>query len=296
LIPIGLESKGRESGLFYALTMRVRGLTGIFSLLTLAGAASANAPAGFDCNAPALGASTGVTRSVWEEASATGRRLVREQGTLTRYGISADGACGAWQWRLALARSTGQRAYDGVSTTNFPIQTTSDLTITDASAQIWAHSLQNWSAGMRLNQRRLDRRIAGTGPVLGYPERFSYWQAAAGLRRELALAPGWVVSAEGWLGGGPGGTLDLRLPNADAAELKLGKSRLAEIGLQIESPALPVHLTGWSWHARADYQWQRMAAGDANVITRNGIPIGGAAQPETVQKALALSAGVRYRF
>ncbi len=286
MIPSAFDSKGRNCGLFHGL---------LISGLLLAGTASASAQAA-DCSAPALGASTGITRSVWEESSATGRRLVREQGTLIRNGITADGNCGAWTWRLALARSTGQRAYDGVSTTNFPIQTTSDLRITDASAQVWTPSLHDWSAGVRWNQRRLDRTIAGTGSVLGYPERFSYWQAAAGLRREVLLAPGWVLSADAWLGGGPGGTLDLRLPNADAAELKLGKSRLAEVGLQIDSAALPTYLAGWSWHVRADYQWQRMAAGEAQVLTRNGVPVGGAAQPETVQKAMTLSVSARYRF
>jgi hypothetical protein len=277
LTPLGY--KGRKRGLFCGVAL-----------------AWASPAWAFDCSAPAWGAHTGLVRSQWKETNGQGRLLVRERGTLRSAGLTVDGACARWQWRLALTRSTGERAYDGVSNTNFPIRTTSGLAITDAAAQLWTPALANWSGGLRLNQRRLNRDIAGIGQVQGYPERFSYWQAAVGVRHEIALTPGLIISGEGWLGGGPAGTLALSLPTADPAQLKLGTSRLAEIGLQIGSPALAAGQAGWSWHARVDYQWQAISAGPAKALMRNGIPVGGAAQPATRQQALGMNAGAHYRF
>jgi hypothetical protein len=280
LTPLGY--KGRNRGLFCGLA--------------LAAAAWASPASAFDCSAPALGAHAGLVRSQWEESNAQGRLLVRERGTLRRAGVTVDGDCERWQWRLALTRSTGERAYDGVSNNNFPIQTTSGLAITDASAQLWTPAVASWSGGLRVNHRELNRDIASIGQVRGYPERFSYWQAAVGLKHELALTPDVIVSGEGWLGGGAAGTLALSLPTADAAQLTLGSSKLAEIGLQIGSPVLAAGQAGWSWHARVDYQRQAIAAGPAKALMRNGIPVGGAAQPAIRQQALGIGAGVQLRF
>lgn len=285
-MPATFGYKGRKRGLFYGC---LRGV--------LLAAAVGSGPAwSLDCSGFALGAEVGTTRSVWEENSALGLLLVRERGTLRRMAITAEENCALWQWRLTLARSTGARAYDGVSNTSAPVQTQSALIITDTSAQAWTPAVSGWSGGLRLNHRKIDRTIAGTGRVLGYPERFSYWQAAAGLRQELALGPDLVVSGDAWLGGGPGGKMALQLPNADATELTLGSSRVAEIGLQIGSASGVPNRTGWSWHARMDYQWQHMAAGPARALMRNGIPVGGAAQPATRQLTTGLGAGVQYRF
>jgi hypothetical protein len=281
-MPSTFGEQGRNSGLFYGLVMLAAGWGG--------------AAWSADCGLPVAGAQLGVTRSTWEETSALGRLLVREQGTLRRASVTADGACQGWQWRLALARSTGERAYEGVSNTSAPIQTHSGLAITDASAQGWTPAWSGWSGGLRLTHRRIDRDIASTGTVRGYPERFAYWQAATGIRQVWALTPTLVLSGDGWLGGGPAGTMALRLPNADATELTLGSSRVAELGLQISSAASAPDQTGWSWHARIDYQWQRMAAGPVKTLMRNGIPVGGAAQPATRQKTAGLGAGVQYRF
>ena len=107
-----LGYKGRSSGLFY-------GLAG----LVIAASAWTGPAWALDCAAPAWGAHTGLTRSQWDETSAQGRLLVRERGTLKSVGITADGACERWQWRLALTRSAGVRAYDGVTSTSFPLQT-----------------------------------------------------------------------------------------------------------------------------------------------------------------------------
>ena len=285
-MPATLGYKGRKRGLFYGR------LCGLF----LAVAAGSGPAWSLDCSGFALGAQAGMTRSLWEENSALGPLLVRERGTLRRTAITAEETCALWQWRLTLARSTGARAYDGVSNTGALIQTHSALTIIDSSAQAWTPAVSGWSGGLRLNHRKIDRIIAGTGRVLGYPERFSYWQSAAGLRQELALGSDLVVSGDAWLGGGPGGKMALQLPNADATELTLGSSRVAEIGLQIGSAPGAPNQAGWSWHARVDYQWQRLAAGPARALVRNGIPVGGAAQPATRQLTTGLGAGVQYRF
>lgn len=249
-----------------------------------------------DCGAPALGAQTGALRSHWEEFDAQGRSLVRERGTLRRTALSLDLPCGPRTWSAQLGWSRGTRDYDGVSNTGLPLASSSRIATTDLALQGLQALDHGWSAGLRLNHRRQRRVIADSGAVLGYPERLTYWQAGLGLRHERALTPALTLSATAWAGGGPGGQLSVQLPRTDPARLKLGRSRFVELGLQIGSAPPPSPAPGWSWQAGWHYLWERLDAGPAQALTRNGIPVGGAAQPRTEQRRQGLDLTLQYRF
>ena len=140
-----------------------------------------------------------------------------------------------------------------------------------------------------------ERDIAGQGNVLGYPERFAYWQAALGARYQAVLGARVRLTASAWLGGGPGGRVKLDLPRADPVTLNLGSSRLLALGLELEGGEAATQ-AGWSWQAGVSYRREQTSAGPAKTLVRNGIPVGAALQPRFVQRHWGGTARVTYRF
>ncbi len=283
-----------------------------------ASAALAGCISSLDSAEPWAALDAAVEHSRWQELDAQGHSLVRETGTLQVLGLSvgldrgqaADHACQPLRWVLRLSHAQGRRDYQGVSSSQVPIQTASAIGRNMAQLLALQALTDAWSVAGRLSYRQTLRAMADSGPVLGYPERTTDWQAAATLRYGnqlgpgpgLGLAPGqgWRWSAEVWLGAGPRGSLLLRLPQADPASLVLGRSRLVQWGLVLESAekdAAYADLSkGWSGQLRLDYLFEQFGSGESTVIRRQGLPIGGAAQPAARQSALSLQAALRYRF
>jgi hypothetical protein len=246
------------------------------------------------CDSPSLGALTGVERSQWEEFDAQGRSLVRERGTLNVAGLQASGHCGTGDWTAQWTRSQGQRAYDGVTTTQLPLQTQSQLRAQALTLAAWLPLSQGWAVGSQFGYREVAREIASQGPVLGYPERFTYLQLALGARYQAALGERVHLTASGWLGGGPGGRVRVDLPRADPVTLSLGSHRLLELSLQLGGG--PAARLGWSWQAGVAYRCELTGAGTPEVIVRNGVPVGVAQQPRFVQQHLLATAVATYHF
>lgn len=249
-----------------------------------------------DCSLPVPALDAGVWRSRWEEFNAQGRKLLREEGALQTQGLSLDSDCGAMHWTGRISQVKGWRNYDGVSSTDMPLQTNSKIEQQQARLVVLREVAEAWSLGASLGYRRIQRDIAGVGRVEGYPERFDDWQAAAGLRYALADWQGLKVVAEAWLGAGPKGSMLLRLPHADPATLRLGPSRMAQLGLQVSGKLAGGLADRWGWQLRLEQVAERFAAGAGQAIFRNGILIGGAAQPEIHQSALSLLGVMRYSF
>ena len=263
----------------------------------LAGALLAGLPAAAlagACGTSVLGALAGLERSRWEEFDAQGHSLVRERGTLKTAGLQAAGHCAALDWAAQWSRSQGTRAYDGVTNTQLALQTQSRLRAQAASLSAWLPVGAGWSVGSQIGHRQIRRDIAGSGPVLGYAERFDQLQAALGGRYQTTLGQGVRLTASGWLGGGPGGRVQVDLPQADPVALPLGSSRLLALSLQLEGGE-PLG-AGWSWQAGLAYRREQSGAGDARALLRNGVPVGAALQPRIVQQHLGASAAVLYRF
>lgn len=270
----------------------LRGASGLILgalLVSLSGAVAA-----MECDTPALGALAGVERSQWEEFDAQGASLVRERGTLKVTGLQAAGRCSSLDWTAQWTRSHGQRDYDGVTTTQLSLQTKSQLRAQALKVAVWLPLREGWAVGSQFGYRQIDRDIASTDRALGYPERFTYLQAALGARYQTALGERVRLTASGWLGGGPSGHVGVDLPRAAPVTLSLGTNRLLELSLQLDGGELLQ--PGWSWQAGMAYRREQTGAGSPEVSTRNGVPVGVVWQPRFVQQHLLTTAMLTYRF
>ena len=254
-------------------------------------------PVAADCGAaPTLGALAGAERSQWEEWSSQGRSLLREQGTLTTLALELAGRCRTVDWSARWTLGQGQRDYDGRTNTGAPLQTHSRLQTQHLALQGWAPVHPNWFVGVQLGYRHIERDIASQGSVLGYPERFGYWQAALGARYQVALGQRLQLAVSGWAGGGPGGRMRVDLPRADPATLVLGASRLLAWEVALHSPQADPGQPGWSWQLGLGYRHERTGASRSTALVRNGLPAGSALQPRTVQRHWGALAGATYHF
>lgn len=249
-----------------------------------------------DCSAPVLGALVGAERSQWQEFNAQGRSLLREEGTLRTVGLQLAGRCRAVEWSARWTLGQGQRDYDGRTSTGALFQTRSHLQAQHLALQGWLPVHTHWSVGAQLGYRHIERDIASKGGVLGYPERFGYWQVALGARYQVALGEQLQLAVTGWAGGGPGGRVQVDLPRADPATLALGTSRLLAVELELGSPAAVRAQPGWSWQLGVAYRHERIGAGSPKALVRNGLPAGSALQPRIAQRHLGALAGATYRF
>ena len=249
-----------------------------------------------DCGSPTLGALAGIERSHWQEFDFQGKSLVREQGTLKTAGLQVTGQCHALEWAAHWTLSRGERDYDGLTSTHAPFQTQSHLQAQHLAVQAWLPVSSGWALGSQLGYRHIERDIASQGSVLGYPERFGYWQAALGARYQTALSERLQLALTGWAGGGPGGRVQVDLPRADPVTLPMGASRLLALGVELGSPAAALAQPGWTWQVGLAYRHERICVGASRTLVRNGLPVGSALQPRIVQRHLGTTAGATYRF
>lgn len=259
---------------------------------TLAALVAAAMTAGAACGPPGWWLGAGVERSRWQESDGQGRRLLREQGTLGTLELALQTHCAGIDWRLALAQASGRRGYDGRSSSGAPLATHSDIDRSTLALAGWLPVSDAWSMGASLGYRQLRRDIASAGAVRGYAERLRDWQALALLRHQRGLGERWTLAAELRLGAGPPGRLALQLPHADAAVLRPGAGRLLQAGLSVHGGAPAVPASGWQ--LQLIYRDERFAAGPPQALLRQGLVVGGAAQPETRRSALGLQAGLRF--
>lgn len=250
----------------------------VLLLSLVAAPAQAQAPAG--CAANGLAAGVALLRSDWDEFDALGRHLLRERGTLRESALGAAGKCGVWALRARLAQASGSRAYDGVSTVGEPISTTSRLRIDTFHIETTCCQATGWQAGARLGRRLTHRDIASAGPVLGYPERFKATLAEIGVRWQGPETVGHDLALQAWVGTGPRGRVSIDLPHVDPTTLDLGRSRSLAFGAEV-GPAPQSTRSRFGWQARLGWAVLETAAGPASALTRNGLVVGGAAQPRT---------------
>ena len=265
----------------HAATSRCR--LGLLLLLVGLGAQQALACDGQPV-ATSLQAGPTSTDSRWTETGADGRQLLREAGTLTGAALTLAAHCGRWQAELDLAALHGTRDYAGQSNGGMPVSTTARieaqqlrltaLRLLDASPMGGA-----WQAGLRVELQRTARELASVGAVLGYPETHYHASLALGLRGHGVLpaaSSGWQWQSELWLGAGPTGRIELRLPHADAVTLRSGTSRSLEAAMGIS------HAMASGWESGLSLSWreQRIAAGAASALWRGDVLVGAARQPE----------------
>lgn len=239
-------------------------------------------------------AELGPLASRWRETDSDGQTLLQEHGTLAQAATTVSGqGCPLGPWSATLAHSRGNRQYDGQSSNGAALQTRSRLQHTGLTLQALPWGDEVWRLGLRLRWQRVDRDIQSTATALGYPERFDTVQAAlvAGLSGPWRSGPlRWDLQLA--LGGGPGGHVKLQLPGLDAATLRLGSSRLAQLDLGLQGPVA----RGWQWRLGLQAQAEHAGAGPARALTRNGQVVGAASQPATWQSSLGLGLALQHRF
>ncbi|MBI5258763.1 MAG: hypothetical protein HY855_19820 [Burkholderiales bacterium] len=244
-----------------------------------------------------MGVDAGVQRSLWEERSALGHRLVRERGTLAAASLALATHCLPGHWRLQFGHAQGEREYDGQTTTATPLRSSSRLRTGQLRLQGLTDDTAGLALGIRFEAEHVARDIASVGPVAGYPERFTLLTAAAGLRHLSAPWAHTRLALEAWAGGGPPGRMRMQPPGFDTARLRLGASRHAQLAAQIGSaPAADAAPATWRWQLRLQCSRQFIAAGPGEALTRNGVLVGGAAQPETHRTDCGATAGVQWQF
>ncbi|MBA4342815.1 MAG: hypothetical protein C0423_11775 [Methylibium sp.] len=279
----------------------------LLSLLLVCGSGGANAAAA-SCAAPEPGTALWLGHSRWDESDAQGRRLLRESGTLAgaRFGLALR--CAGWHGEADAGWRAGQRDYRGLSSSGAAIRTHSDIEERSLRVSLWRPLLPpsggrtELALGLRGEWRSLDRDLTSVGPVQGYPEQHRQAALALGLAAQQgnsSSAPaGWHWGAELWLGGGPRGTVDVRLPTADAARLRTGRSVFGEAALSLRSASFAAgnRPAGWAHELRLSVRDERIAAGPSAPLWRHGVLVGSASQPRHRLVDAGLQATVVWRY
>jgi hypothetical protein len=268
-----------------------------------AAAAWPGGPAWAACGGLTLGAEAVTQASVWTERAPSGLRLVREHGRLAGATLSAAGACHPVGWGLSVTELRGTRAYDGVSSTGASLQTDSRIHEQTVALDLeWpvaaGASRSTWQVLVRGEHLQIGRDIASVGTVLGYPERFRFARASAGVRWRHTAWAGSSVEVAGWLGAGPSGRLDIALPIADATQLRTGSGRFGQIQFRWHWPSsMQEPVAGqWRMHVAASASQWRIGEGAEQALTRSGRLVGVARQPASRLDSHSISAGWSYAF
>jgi len=279
----------------------------LLSLLLVCGSGGANAAAA-GCAAPESGAALWLGHSRWNESDAQGRRLLRESGTLAGARLGLALRCEGWHGEADAGWRAGQRDYRGLSSSGAAIRTHSDIKEKSLRVSIWRPLLPRsggrteLALGLRGEWRSLDRELMSVGLVQGYPEQHRQAALALGLAAQqgsIGSAPaGWHWGAELWLGGGPRGTVDVRLPTADAARLRTGRSVFGEAALSLRSASFAAEnrLAGWAHELRLSLRDERIATGPSAPLWRHGVLVGSASQPRHRLVDAGLQATVAWRY
>ncbi|WP_310386709.1 hypothetical protein [Roseateles sp.] len=250
-------------------------------------------PAQAACGVDAAALSAGAQDSRWNEHDAEGRRLLREQGRLPEAALALSAACGSWSGELSWRHAVGERDYAGLSNRGAAVQTHSSLRMDESTLSVQRPLLGGIKLGLRAQRQATRRELASTGAVLGYPERHRHWVYALGALAEGAAwgESRWRLAA--WVGGGPGGRVRIDLPIADPVTLRTGVMRQAELQLQwLSAP----WAEGWRSSLGLRWRGERIGAGDATTLWRQGVAVGGALQPRHELRSAGLEVGVLRTF
>jgi hypothetical protein len=227
-----------------------------------------------ECSGSTLEAQAGVEHSEWHEFASSGKRLVREQGTLPFAALEAKLACGRGGLTARGLVAQGDWDYSGVSSTGSALNTTSrrsnsELMLTYSYAAT-PRLEPFFSAGISSGKRD----IRSAGPVLGYPEEYRLYPLHAGLQWRPAVFEDRLLLAAR-VGTALRPQVNVQLPGRDPLTLNLGRTRSA--GFSAEW-SVGKQVVG-QWVLATSWQQTRINASSPGVVTRDGVPTGIASQP-----------------
>lgn len=237
--------------------------------------------------------SIGFTQSQWREHTALGIVHVRENGTLTAASSSVTASHPFMDVTLRYTQLAGNRRYDGTTTQGQAALSSSRVDSSAFSLQAQKSVNSNWSLGLAVDQLSMHRDIQSTPLAQGYPEHFRYTVGKIGAQHRLAIQPEVNLFTSVWLGYALDRDLDLRLPGFDAARLRLGHGKSAEIGWRLVK-SFPE--SGWQVAVRVSYELHQFKAGEAATLFKSGRIAGSAHQPAWRHALTSLNAEASYRF
>jgi hypothetical protein len=241
----------------------------------------------------ALGTATRLTggiggaRYVSEERLSSGSLFNREEGDLLRAELELRHSVGPWAWQVARGRSHGTLDYRGRTQLGLPLRTFTDLQRDELALALehrwaWSDLGVTWGAGMdTLRTRRHIRRTAISGAL------------TETLRSELVFVR---------VGGYTATSLAAR-PLRLGGSLQVGYPWSQSLSVDTHGVTDPFVLrpaSRWSGRLRVEALWSvtgdfaiaghlgqetyRPGASAAATVYRNGVAVGGASYPGSVQK------------
>lgn len=231
------------------------------------------------------------TDSTWQEFDDNGRRLLTENGILNGAELQASQRLGRWGMSLHLVQQQGSRSYLGETSLGQPVATAAAVQARTLDATAAYHFSPALSVALRLEHRRTDRVIASVGAATGYPEQFNWLMGSVGVQGQLYL-PGSRMQGGVWWGQGTHANLQLNLPGRDPSILTLGRLTQSEVQL---AWILPLGATA---NLRVNTGWQDtyLEQGQTAVVTRSGIPVAVARQPQTRITHRPMGVGLELQF
>jgi hypothetical protein len=230
-------------------------------------------------------------QSDWSEFDTSGRKLVHESGKLHGPELSFGLRCADWEFLALASQLDGSRMYDGQTSTGVPIISSSEVRQRKSYLQAGFNLADTWQMGGRLSSNTIWRELASAGGASGYAELYYWTTIALGTQWETGLGRNRFKLAA-WFGRPVMSTMELTLPGRDQATLKLGSMNQAEFAAGWRTPIHP------SWYLEADVQYRRTAIGQGEdaVITRGGMPVAVAHQPQTLLVDVPVAVRIGYDF
>jgi hypothetical protein len=241
---------------------------------------------------PTVGASefgielgTALRHSEWQERDSGGARLVSERGDLPGLWLRARRDV-SWSDRLRGAVSVrasfwrGERDYDGQTSRGQLVATTTSVRQSDAHIEAELALTGTLAATASLAPTQVHRDLRATAQALGYPERWRWTLAMAGLRWRPRHANGDVVLHAAW-----GRPLDAQitvwLPERDRMRLRPAAGDAWHVELEWRH-RMPGGAGIDQWLALTG-GWRRLDFGASApaTVTSGGVVVGAAAQPAT---------------
>lgn len=228
---------------------------------------------------------TAIRKSAWQERDGRGARLVSERGDLQGVWVRARREI-AWSERLRGAVSLqaslwhGQRDYDGQTNRGQLIATTTAVRESDAQVETELALTGTLVATASLAPTQVHRDLRATAQALGYPERWRWTLAMAGLRWRPRQPNGDLALHAAW-----GRPLDAQimvwLPERDRTRLRPAAGDAWHVALEW-CHRLPGGASLDHWLALTG-GWQRIDFGASApaTVTSGDLVVGAAAQPAT---------------
>ena len=227
------------------------------------------------CVDPLMNFQAGVEKNTWQEFSSAGKILVKETGNLPFAALEGTLSCAWGTLALRGYMAQGSRDYSGVTNTGAALATTSRLQNTELSI-IYSYQISpDFTPFASLATSRSKRDIQSVGPVLGYLEGYRMFPVQVGIAWSPKITDH-RLRVRAFIGSNLQPRVTANLPGRDPLTLALGRSTSSGVSADwlLGKLGMGQVTLGTSW-SRTNTE-----ASSPGVVTRNGIAVGSALQPQ----------------